>query len=143
GGHSVVVPVTGGHVAVAADSGPVGLPGLVSEQAEEDGGHLSTGNVVQRADSAVAVPSDVGVVILRVQVRRLVLTLGPRDLLRLLVLFILIIAARTAGTIGAVVVPVDIHVHSFLGGDVLRGGGVLAGNDVGGVAQFILVPDHP
>ena len=74
GGNGVAAPHVGGHVGVGVDLAPVLLPGRIPEHAEEDRGHLSPGNICFRSYRAVGEADDVGIVVLRVEIRR-----GIRD----------------------------------------------------------------
>ena len=67
GGDGVVAPQVGAAVRVVVDLAPVLLPGVVRQQAEEDGGHFAPGDGAVGLQCAVGVADDIGVMVLRVQ----------------------------------------------------------------------------
>ena len=72
----VVVPCAGCYVGVAVGLCRVCIAGLIGEQTEEDGCHLSTGNAVLRTNGAVRIAYDVSIVVIAVQTGRYIIRNG-------------------------------------------------------------------
>ena len=64
---AVLAPVVLVHIREGVVGGQVVVPDVLIEEPEEDGGHLSPGDVGVGPDGAVSVALDVGVVIVAVQ----------------------------------------------------------------------------
>ena len=133
-----VVPGGGGHVGVAVGLGQVLVADVVGQQTEEDGRDLGAGDVVLRADLAVAVADNIGEVIGRVQTERIII--GDHD------------GGRRVGARGVVARPLgvegDVPGHGsskvVLVGELLLGvpasEGVAALGGVGGlVSRFVVL----